>query len=312
MIKGFTKLLCLAAMATASLSSVAHAADKLRVGLLPIVDVSPIHVGIKKGFFAAEGLELELVPSSSGAVGIPAIVGGALDITYGNTVSTILAANQNLDVKIIAVTLEGAPELTSLIARKEDNIKSGKDLNGKTIAVNARNNIIWLYAREWIVETGGDASKVNFREVGFPQMPDALTQKQVDIVMTPEPFRTKLLESSAMVEVEKPYKFVSPGVQVGNYVASGALVKDKKPVVDRFLKALATTNKWFDQNLNNDEVISIIADYTKAPKEVILISPPRKTLPGISVEEMTKTMKLMRKHGILNNDVDVSQIVYKP
>ena len=32
--------------------------------------------------------------------------------------------------------------------------KTGKDFEGKRVAVNTRNNIIWLYARAWIQATG--------------------------------------------------------------------------------------------------------------------------------------------------------------
>lgn len=294
------------------LPATGHAADKLRIGLLPIVDVSPIYVGIKKGFFAAEGIELELVPSSSGAVGIPALIGGALDISYGNTVSSILAASQGLDIKVIAVTLEGAPVLTGLIARTTDQITRGADLVGKTVAVNARNNIVWLYAREWISATGGDPSKVNFREIGFPQMGDALIQKQVDAVVDVEPFRSKMLANADLSEVSKPYDFVQPDVQVGNYVASGAVTRDKKDVLDRFLKALAVTNAWFNENLRSDFVISTISEYTKASKDLVLAAPPRKTLPGISTEEMAKTMKLMEKHGLLKSRIDIAKLIYTP
>ena len=45
---------------------------------------------------------------------------------------------------------------------------------GKSIAVNTRNKVIWLYARAWVKATGGDPERVTFKEVPFPQMEDAL------------------------------------------------------------------------------------------------------------------------------------------
>ncbi len=204
-----------AALIATSVGARAKQADKIRLGLIPVSEVAPIPVGIKKGFFSDEGLDIELVPSTSGAVGIPAIIGGALDITYGNTVSSILAVSRGLDVKIVAVCLKGAGDTGSILARKDSHIASGKDLEGKSLAVNARNNIIWLFAREWVQATGGDPTKVNFREVAFPQMPDALIQKQVDAVFGIEPFRTGLLANPAIVEVVKPYNFAQPERQIG-------------------------------------------------------------------------------------------------
>ena len=52
-------------------------------------------------------------------------------------------------------------------------VQSGKDLNGKTIAVIALNGITHIAARAWIDQNGGDSATAKFIEVPPPAMPAA-------------------------------------------------------------------------------------------------------------------------------------------
>ncbi|MFX4497600.1 ABC transporter substrate-binding protein, partial [Acinetobacter baumannii] len=82
--------------------------------------------------------------------------------------SVLLASQQGLDVKVIAPgtkVLLADVDTAPIIVRSDSGIKNGKDMEGKSIAVNTRNNVIWLYARAWIKATGGDPDKVVFKEI---------------------------------------------------------------------------------------------------------------------------------------------------
>ena len=165
--------------------------EKIRVSIIPINDVAPLFIAIQNGYFRDLGLEVDTTPSAGGAAGIPGLIGGSFDIVYGNVVSVLLAAQQGLDVKVIAAgTKVAGPETdtTPIIVRSDSGIKNGKDLEGKSIAVNTRNNVIWLYARAWIKATGGDPDKVAFKEIPFPQIEDALRQQRVDAAFLVAPF----------------------------------------------------------------------------------------------------------------------------
>ena len=42
------------------------------------------------------------------------------------------------------------------MARIDGGINSGRDLAGKRLAVNNRNNIMWIRAAAWVDKTGGN------------------------------------------------------------------------------------------------------------------------------------------------------------
>lgn len=290
----------------------AQTETKIKVGLIPTLDVTPVIAGIKKGYFAQEGLDVEVVKTVGGAAAVPALMSGAWAVAYGNVVSSLLAAQQGLDIRVIGVALSGGADYTPLISRKTDGFKTGKDLHGKTVGVNTRNNVIWLFARAWIEATGGDPTKVTFKEVPFPQMGDALKQKQVDAIFIVEPFASKLLADPEFGLLALPYKVVQPGLQIGNYIVAGKYLDQNKAVVDKFLRAMKKSNEWFDQNLKSAELNQMIAEFTGVPLATVETLPKSTAFPGISVEEMIKTREIMRKSGILTKDVDVSKLVYPP
>ncbi|MFF9803137.1 ABC transporter substrate-binding protein, partial [Streptomyces rochei] len=48
----------------------------VKVGIIPIVDVAPLYLGQKKGFFDSRGIKLEMVSAQGGAAIIPGVVSG--------------------------------------------------------------------------------------------------------------------------------------------------------------------------------------------------------------------------------------------
>src|SRR5438128_1838060 len=55
---------------------------KIKVGVLPVVDVAPLYQAIDKGYFKQEGLDVEAVPQASGPAAVQGIIGGDLDIAF--------------------------------------------------------------------------------------------------------------------------------------------------------------------------------------------------------------------------------------
>jgi NitT/TauT family transport system substrate-binding protein len=192
--------------------------EKLRVSIIPIGDVAPLFAAVQNGYFRELGLEIDTTPSAGGAAGIPGLIGGSFDIAYGNVVSALLAVQQGLDVKVVAPgtnLADPALDASPILVKSDSGIKTGKDLEGKSIAVNTRNNVIWLYARAWVKATGGDPERVTFKEVPFPQMEDALRQQRVDAAFMVAPFSIVASQKGGLTKIGNPYSQVQPGVDVG-------------------------------------------------------------------------------------------------
>src|SRR5678816_4172481 len=75
---------------------------KGKLGYMKIVDNAAMFMAMEKGFFKAEGLEIEPVPMAGGAVIVQGVTSGDLQFGWTNVISLYQAAVEGFDVKLIA------------------------------------------------------------------------------------------------------------------------------------------------------------------------------------------------------------------
>src|SRR4029450_6782540 len=112
---------------------------KGKPGSSKIVDNPALFVRVEKGFFKTEGLELETVPMAGGAVIVQGVTSGDLQFGWTNVISLYQAHAEGFDFKLIAggaTNVRGSNETHAIVVGKDSPIKSAKDLEGKTVAVN--------------------------------------------------------------------------------------------------------------------------------------------------------------------------------
>lgn len=307
-----------AAMFAFLLTSPAQAQQpiKLRVSTIPIIDTAPLAAAQAQGYFKAEGLDVDTTPTVGGAVGLPALAAGRIQIGYSNIVSIILGAYQGFGFQMIAAgsaSSDEPPNTAGIFAKKGSGFKTGKDLEGKRVAVNTRNSINWLVVREWVRLTGGDPDRVRFLEIPFPSMTDALRGNQIDAGFTVEPFLSAGVASGATEIVGWPYDRIMKRVPISQYAATGSYVTQHPDVIERWVRAYNKGIDWMNANKGSESWVKLIAGYTRmSPDQVRSIATPlwEKTVSPPAVDKM---VALMRTHGMFegNRKVDVNQLLYR-
>jgi putative hydroxymethylpyrimidine transport system substrate-binding protein len=126
-------LIILAVLLTIVWVSSGLAAQKLTLILdwFPNVDHLPIYVGRHQGFFAAEGLEIEIFSPSGTSDALKLAASGKVDLAVSYEPQTIIAAARGLDIVVIGRLIEHP--LTTLLFLKDKGIKIPSDLEGKKI-----------------------------------------------------------------------------------------------------------------------------------------------------------------------------------
>jgi NitT/TauT family transport system substrate-binding protein len=283
------------------------------VSILPILPVAPFYAAVQEGYFKAEGLDATpKISAQGGAVGIPGLVAGTYDVAYSNTPSVFLALAQGIDLRIIAGSSKNPakpPELVALVGRKDDNLHVGHDLEGKTIAVAARGDVQWLFARAWVSATGGDPDKVTYREAPPPQMIDAIQHKQVDAAVTIEPFLTFSKRDPGLAIIAWPFNAVAPGTQVGIYVVTADTAKKRPEMIAKFVRGLRKGSDWIAGNLGKDPYLKLVSNYSRLDPGLISALPPVGTDTDVDVPSLKLIAKLMRKNGMLTKDIDIQSAV---
>jgi NitT/TauT family transport system substrate-binding protein len=299
----------------ASVSSQAQQLTKVRVSTIPIIDTAPLAAAIAQGYFKAEGLDVDTTPTVGGAVGLPALAAGQIQIGYSNIVSIVLGSYEGLGFQIIAAgsaSSDAPPNTAGLFGKKGTDIKTGKDLEGKRVAVNTRNSINWLVVREWARLMGGDSNRITFLEVPFPSMTDALRGNQIDAGFTVEPFLSAGVNAGVTEIIGWPYDRIMKRVPISQYAANKSYIQANPDVIERWVRAYNKGIDWINQNKGSEDWFKLIAGHTRMTADQVRnIALPvwEKTVSPASIE---KTVEVMRMHGLLAGDrkLDIAALLH--
>lgn len=283
---------------------------QLKVGVIPIVDVAPIYLGQEQGFFKNRNISLELVQETGGAAAVPGVVAGDFQFSFGNVTSVLLAASQNLPLRIVAEgnssTGDPATDFSAVVVKGDSPIQSAADLAGKTVSVNNLKNIGEVTIRKAVEDAGGDSSTIKFVELPFPDMPAAVAKGDVDAAWVVEPFVTVATSQGAR-KVVANFAEAVPDLTVASYFTTAQRIKEDPKLVDDFRAAIQQSLKYAQDN--PDEVRRIITTYTKITPDVAA----KMALPAfpqdVNVASLTTVAELMNKYGITDKTVDVKPLL---
>jgi ABC-type nitrate/sulfonate/bicarbonate transport system substrate-binding protein len=127
-----------------------HAAElaKLRVGTPALVNFTflPLHVGQQKGFFAQQGLEIEIIGFQGGSRMNQGIVAGDVDMAISSATDMAFTLKGVPDIAVAATA--GPPLFLTVIVPYNSTARGPDDLKGKKIAVTTDGSFTaWLMRR---------------------------------------------------------------------------------------------------------------------------------------------------------------------
>jgi NitT/TauT family transport system substrate-binding protein len=284
------------------------AVDKIKVGIIPIVDVAPIYLGKAQGFFSKRNIDVTLEQAQGGAAIVPAVVSGQYQFGFSNVVSLMLAQAQNVPIKAVAngnnATADPKKDFGMLVV-KDPAIKTAKDLEGKTVATNTLKNIVDTSVKEIVKQAGGDASKVKFVELGFPDMAAALDAGRVQGIFVVEPFLSAALAKGW--HTVGSFAEVQPNLTISAYFTSQQEIAKDSDLVSRFTDAMKESLAYADSH--PDAVRQIVTTYTTIKSDVAA----KMTLPKYSAEidksSLDKLSTLMVADGLLKQPADTSKLL---
>ena len=308
-------LAALGALAAVPLRRAAAAELALvRVSMVPIFVVAPHVVADRMGWFAEQGIAVTTQPVQSGTVGIPGLISGSFDILYSNTVAVLTALERGIDLRVIEQGTRipaTPPDPAALLQRKGGGMRTGRDLEGKAIGVATKFDIQWLIAQAWIKKTGGDASKVNYREMPLPSMLDALAGNQVDAVVAVDPFLTVGLGDPRFELLAWAQSEVMPGYPSSLWVISGDVAEKKADLIHAYMRGFAKGAAWVDTHLGDPDYLKLVASYTKTDEKLLakMVVGPQPM--DIDVAGIERVAALMRENGLLKGDLDIASKIFR-
>jgi NitT/TauT family transport system substrate-binding protein len=289
-------------------ASAAPEEAEITIGLLPIVDVAPVHLAIARGLFAAEGLTVTIEAVQGGAAAIPALVGGDLDLAYGNWVSFLLANQEGIELRAIADGVAAAPGFTEFLALPESGLEGDPAaMAGKIVALNTLNNIGELALRATLVSEGVDPDDVQMTEIPFPDMPAVLERGDVDVIWASEPVPTIAKSSLGAVVVVDSFVGTMDAFPVAGYQATAEFVASNPNTVAAFQRAMSAAVALIDADPSI--VAEIVPTYTGLEEDLAadIALPDYGT--GLQASTLQRVHDALIEHGMLEPGLDVSALV---
>jgi len=244
---------------------------KVTVGMKEVVSDAGVLIGMAKGYYEEQGIEIESVAFNTGQDMINALGAGQLDVGCTVTASGLFnAILRDIPIKIVGdkginVVNQG---YYRLMIRKDlvDEIKNFEDLRGRTLAVVGTASLDEIALDRVLKKAGMSTDRdIDLQVIrGFPDIVAAMSNKSIDGGMVIEPFVTAAISKDIADPWIDPVEY-DPEAQTALLVYGKNLLENPE-VAKRFMvayiKALRDYNDAFFKDINKDEIISILADYS--------------------------------------------------
>jgi NitT/TauT family transport system substrate-binding protein len=251
-----------AALLVAALVPVSAGAQTLEKVKMAIaanaMNYAPYFAAIKKGYFAEDGFEVEVV-EAGGGVATPAQISG--QIHFNTSASTALSAMlRGAGLKIVYYPWD---KTIYQIWTITPEIKTLQDVKGKSIGIQTRGDTFELGTRISLARHGIDPNSVGYTALGFGTARRAAIAAGSLPVVTLTPEDVEWLKTTDQIKTSHMLYNMYPDVAMplaGIAVRTEDLEKDRNRV-KRFIRAVH--KGWLYSVAHRDGAVDIVTQYAK-------------------------------------------------
>ena len=221
--------------------------------------ITPFYLAAHKGFFAEEGMDVELIQVNP-RLGATAVLNGDIDFTttFGSTLRGIVSG---FPIKFVAVSVRKSEHF--LVARPE--IKDLKELKGKRLAVSTLFGTDQRAAEEMLRAKGFPSGFVKPIALGdAPIRAQALRSNIVESASLSSPFDLTLkADGYRVLGGPQDIEFALPtsGIAVAN-----RLLQQNPQHVKRAVRAMMKAHRYVFEN--RKEVVPLMMRYLEQPADI--------------------------------------------
>lgn len=295
----------------------AFAADKIKVGILPLTSHSPDIIAQGRGHFAKNGIEASFLTFQAAQPMSVAIASG--DVDFGITAITggLISLADKGAIKVIGGALEEAPGVEGekiIVSKKayDEGVTTPAKLKGRIFGITTAGSSFHYMAHKIAQKEGFPESEIHLKALQkVPAVIAALKSGQIDAWSIVPNIADALSKGPAVVEIGKIADYI-PNYQVTTVFTSTANVEKKQDLVKRFLAAysqgVADYNAALvEKTMSKDEtnaIVKMIHQYVYADQPLEKAAPriragamrisPNATLNLASVKDQLEWFKAQK------------------
>jgi len=219
------------------LAAPASAADKVALMLNWYVygEHAPFYYGKEKGFYSAEGIDLEIQEGRGSGIVTQVVAAGTVPFGYVDVPTMMRAAVKGAPVIAVGVALQTNP--MSVMGFADKNIKQPSDIKGKTVATTPGDSMSQIWPL-FLKKTGLKESDFKTVSGDATTKLNAVINGQADLLLGYVMDQSMKIKDATGKDVY-PIRFADYGI---NLVSSGVVtntdyLKEHADLVKRFLAA---------------------------------------------------------------------------
>ena len=208
----------------------------VRFAMLPILDALPMFVAQEKGYFAAEGIDLQVVPVASAAARDQLMQAGQGDAMVNDLISTLFYNKDATTLKVVRYARTATSDFAQyfILAGPGTGITDAAGLKGVEIAISEATTIQYVTDRLLAAE---GLTPDEIKTVAIPNIVDrmtALANGTVPAAAMPDPAAAGAIASGASIVVSDA---AHPELGHSELSFSAAFVAEHPEAVSGFLRA---------------------------------------------------------------------------
>ena len=226
--------------------------------------LAPWFLGREKGWFADEGIDLEILEGKGSSNNAKLLATGSVDISLVDSSTMLKSVTRGMPLQSVFGWLQLSPQ--AVLSPADAPIKTPKELEGKTLVTSAGSSLMVPFPA--LMKAGdADIDKVNIVNVSPGAVVSSLLTRKGDAALiyttnNPPELKAKGLEVYALKYSDFGLSLLSAGV-----VANTKTIEENPDLVQRFVRA---TQKSISYTISHpEEATDIYLKYvTTQPKEV--------------------------------------------
>jgi NitT/TauT family transport system substrate-binding protein len=292
----------------------ARAATPISLLYTPGDSFTESYVAKDQGIFAKHGLDVTLQAAQNGSVISAALTADSAQIGAPTPTVLLQGDEQGLELVIIAAAnrnpVQPPTSETGIAVRADSGIKTAADLVGRKFAVPGLGGTIDVLTKKWVQTRGVDYRKVDWVEMQFPTMPDALKAGLADAVSVVDPFLARIVRSKVGYTIGDFGDVMPPGTMVVVYAATRSWAAAHRGAVKEFRAALDQSRAFIENAANGAAVRASIAKYTHLPPQAAAaIQIPTNLDPHAKPSGLAFWIENCRAQGLITGHPDPAKLI---
>jgi NitT/TauT family transport system substrate-binding protein len=309
---------CSSGQPTPASADSAEETTAITVGAVFTTAAVPLWIAEQQGIFEEHGLDVTITQSPNFAASAPSLLNGQMHFANAATAPVITAIDKGVPIQVVAgVSAEpddpavGDDQVT---VTSDSDIERPRDLEGKTVAVNAIGSGPYVGVMANYLADGGAPDGINWVALNLNEQIPALETGQIDAAVLSEPFAATA-RSAGFANPFNAYRVedldvIPAGFTDAVLVASNQYAAQNADVVARMHDAMVEANEFAQEN--PDAVRAILVDKLEldpAVAEAVYLPAFIGEVDSDNVQAMIDAMTAV---GLITNEIDAAEIVWQP